>query len=103
MRMSEEPTNDTGYSYLNQSQVGNHGLDLLDDLWFGPSIKRFELHVEDRLFFWFFLEIVGTTSVTRLQLYRGKEELVVPPQRAQQRQEQQTEQQWLLAWQFLEY
>ena len=44
-----------GRPYLNQSQVWNHALDLLDDLWFGSSFERFELHVEDRLFFWFLL------------------------------------------------
>lgn len=48
-----------GLPYLYQSQVWNHRLDLLDDLWFGSRIERFKLHIEDRLFFWFLLDVMG--------------------------------------------
>lgn len=59
MRIPGRHRRGDGRSYLDQSQVGDHGLNLLDDLWLGSWIKRFELHVEDCLFFWFLLEVVG--------------------------------------------
>ena len=57
MRIPGEEKGDDCWPYLDQSQVWNHSLDLLDDLWLGSSFKGFELHVEDRLFFWFLLEL----------------------------------------------
>jgi len=44
-----------GYTYVHKVEVGNEGLDLPDDLWFGSGIKGFELDVEHGLFLWLFL------------------------------------------------
>ena len=55
MKVPGKHKSGSGWPYLDQSQVWNHGLDFLDDLWFGTGVERFELHVEDRLFFWFLL------------------------------------------------
>jgi len=55
MKALGEHKNGSGWPYLDQSQVWNHSLDFLDDLWFGTGVEGFELHVEDRLFFWFLL------------------------------------------------
>ena len=73
-----------GNKYLNQSQVGNHSLDLFDDFWLGSSVEGFELHVKDRLFFWFFLETVSIVSIARPLANEHKEKLNVPPQQALQ-------------------
>ena len=63
MRISGEYTSDDGWAYFDQSQVGNHGLDLFDDFWLGSGFERLELHVKDRLFFWFLLKTVDIVSV----------------------------------------
>ena len=54
---------DDGWAYFDQSQVGNHGLDLFDDFWLGSGFERLKLHVKDRLFFWFLLKTVDIVSV----------------------------------------
>lgn len=36
---------------LDQGEIRHERFDLLDDLWLGARVERFELHVEDRLFF----------------------------------------------------
>ena len=77
-----EHKSDSVWPYLNQSQIRNHGLDLLDDFWFGTGVERFEFHVEDRLFFWFLLRWECRVH----HLARQKGIIDVPPQQVQQQE-----------------
>ena len=88
MSVPGERESDGSWSYLNQSQIRNHGLDLLDDFWFGTCVERFKFHVEDRLFFWFLL---GWECRVH-HLARPKGIIGVPPQQAQQQQQQPAQQ-----------
>ena len=46
-------------AYLDQREVGDHGLDLADDLGLRGGVERLELHVEDRLLLRLLLQNYG--------------------------------------------
>ena len=54
-------------AYVDQSEIRDHGLDLADDLWLRCSIKRLELHIENRLLLRFLL----LEKTTRQQNHPG--------------------------------